>query len=160
MKKIIFMSVAIVLANVLFAQAANKTNDLQNVQHVFSAKYPNAISGKWKQNDSNYFVAFNDNNKKSIAYYSLDGKWKKTETKIKWIKNLPAAVQDEMGKKGFLAWTVMDMKKSETAESTLYVVHINDGNTLDSDHHDAFTQYFMLYFSESGELIKKVEVEN
>ena len=56
MKKIIFMSVAIVLANILFAQAANKTNDLQNVQHVFSGKYPNAeLQGKWKQNDSNYF---------------------------------------------------------------------------------------------------------
>jgi len=157
MKKTLFISTAILLGTLALAQAKTVP---QNISVAFSAKYPNATVKKWKHSNSNYSAEFSVDNKKSIAYYSAGGNWERTETKIKWTWNLPSAVHQTLEKNGYLRFYIMDMKKVETSNGVTYVVHYNDGNTLDSDHHDAFTQYFLLHISETGELIKKEEVEN
>jgi hypothetical protein len=157
MKKIIFISTAILLGTLTLAQAKAIP---QNVTVAFTAKYPNAVIKKWKQTDNHFAAEFSIDNKRAVAFYSADGNWERTETKIKWTWNLPSAVHQTLDKNGSLRFYIMDMKKVETPNGVIYIVHYNDGNTLDSDHHDAFTQYFLLHISETGELLKKEEVEH
>lgn len=154
MKKTIFIATIILIMTNVLAQTKQVP---QNVVKAFTAKYPTAIAKKWKQNDSNYFVVFESNDKKSTAYYSSDGNWKKTETKIAWIKNLPTAVKKTLYDRGFLGYFVRNMRKSETATGDLYIVEVNNGNVLDADH-AAFAKTYEIDLDGKGNLVNYKEL--
>jgi hypothetical protein len=156
MKKIIFVATTILTVASSLAQANTIP---QNVTASFSAKYPTATAKKWKQSENNFLVTFAADSKRSVAFYSTDGNWIKTETKIKWIKNLPEAVKKSLDQRGFLRYYITNMKKIESPEGNQYLVEVNDGNTYDADRHDALTQYYRLYFDENGDLTEHVKIQ-
>jgi hypothetical protein len=127
----------------------------QPVVTAFTNRFPNAQLKKWEQRKEGYIADFRLSGKKIFAYYASDGTWKGTETPIKWTKNLPAAVKEGWKNSGYYAWYVLDIKKIETPEQPLYTLHVNNGSLLDSDHHDAFLEEYVLFFSEKGELVRK-----
>jgi hypothetical protein len=51
--------------------------------------------------------------------------------------------------------TVIRGRARGSPGNQLYVLHLSNGHLLDSDHHDAYLEELVLYFSPDNELIKK-----
>ncbi|HVU93657.1 MAG TPA: PepSY-like domain-containing protein [Puia sp.] len=155
MKKSIlgFVSVFVVMTMTAGAQGANETP--QAVIAAFNTRFPHATVRKWEERKEGFIADFRLGRKKLFAYFASDGTWKGTETPIRWTKDLPAAVRDGWRNSDYSAWRVLDLKKIETPEQPLYTLHVNNGDLLDADRHDAFLEEYMLFFSEKGELVRK-----
>ncbi len=125
------------------------------VVKAFSTQFPDGKLKKWEQREQGYIAAFSRGGKKCFAYYSPDGTWQGTEAPIKWTKNLPDPVKLGWKNSGYYSWYVADMKKIDTPEQPLYVLHVNNGTLLDSEHHDAFLEDWLLFFNGKGDLVRK-----
>ena len=125
------------------------------VRSAFANQFPSGHLKKWEWRKEGYIADFRLGGKKLFAYYSADGGWKGTESPIRWTKDLPEAVREGWKKSGYYSWYVMNIKKIETPDGPLYTLHVNNGTLLDADHHDAFLEEYVLFFSPSGELVKK-----
>ncbi len=155
MKKLFFLIAIAMLSQTMIAQARNNNVEPpQSVTTAFTARFPSANLKKWELRKEGYIADFRLDGKKLFAYYAADGTWKGTEAPIKWTKNLPAAVREGWKNSGYGAWYVLDIKKIETPDQPLYTLHVNNGTLLDSDHHDAFLEEYVLFFSEKGELVR------
>lgn len=152
MKKFIALIAIAIFSKTMTAQA---TIPPAAVSTAFTSQFPKAQLKKWEERKEGYIADFRLNGKKLFAYYAADGTWKGTETPIKWTRNLPEAVRKGWDHSEYTAWYVMDIKKIETPEQPLYALHVNNGTLLDSDHHDAFLEEYVLFFSENGELVRK-----
>ncbi len=161
MKKIMLMAVmALMGGNILLASDATAQKDSaviapEAVVKAFDQQFSGAKLHKWLWRKEGYIADFRKDGKKYFAYYSADGAWKGTESPIKWTKDLPAAVKQGWKNSGYYAWYVEDIKKIESPDSPMYVLHVDNGSLLDSDHHDAFRKEFVLFFSAKGDLIRK-----
>jgi hypothetical protein len=110
---------------------------------------------KWEQRKEGFIAVFRQDGHKNYAYYSADGVWKGTETPIKWTKNLPEKVKEGWKNSGYYDWYVEDIKKIEAPDGPMYALHVDNGVKLDSDHHDAYLEEYVLFFSENGQLVRK-----
>ena|ERR1700743_16190 len=155
MKKLIALIAIAMLSETMIAQAHSAVTPPQAVSSAFSTRFPGAKLKKWEQRKEGYIADFRLNGKKLFAYYASDGKWEGTELPIKWTKNLPSAVREGWNKSDYAAWYVLDIKRIDRPEGPLYTLHVNNGSLLDSDHHDAFLEEYVLFFSEKGELVRK-----
>jgi len=155
MKKLITLIAVILFSEPMIAQAGNSVVVPQAVLTAFTTRFPKAQVRDWQQRPEGYIADFKQDGKKLFAYYSADGAWKGTETPIKWTKNLPAAVREGWKNSGYGAWYVEDMKKIDQPEGALYALHVDNGVTLDSDHHDNFFEEYIIFFNEAGQLIRK-----
>jgi hypothetical protein len=155
MKKTVLILLIAFLSAGITAQGNNFNAVPQKILSAFQLKYPSAQVKKWNMNNDGYVTKFFLNKKEYLAYYTADADWVRTETKIKWTWKLPAAVKTALHSSEYASWYVDEMKQVETPGEHKYMIHVDDGNKLDSDHHDAFKEDFMLYFSANGELIKK-----
>jgi hypothetical protein len=124
----------------------------------FSAKYPQAKIRNWKCSGDEYIVRYEEGKDKCAAYFSTGGQWIKTEYTIPWTRDLPQAVRTSIQNNGYGIWYVDGIKKVETAGRLLYVLHVDDGSTLDSDHYDAFRDDYLLTFTPDGVLTEKVSI--
>src|ERR1700761_3119564 len=147
MKKIILFLVIAISSHSMFAQANTAVEPPQAVTTAFHERFPNGQLKKWEERKEGFIADFRLDGKKLFAYYAADGTWKGTESPIKWTKNLPSAGREGWRNSSYAAWYVLDIKKIETPEQPLYALHVNNGSLLDSDHHDAFLEEYVLFFS-------------
>ena len=161
MKKIMVLIAAAILAQTMVAQSAGVPVSVVPavVVKAYSTQFPDGKLKKWEQRKQGYIAQFTRGGKKYFAYYSADGSWKGTETPIKWTKDLPGNVKLGWKNSGYYNWYVVDMKKIETPEEPLYVLHLNNGTLLDSDHHDAYLEDWLLFFNGKGDLVRKERAE-
>ncbi|HEY4108524.1 PepSY-like domain-containing protein [Puia sp.] len=174
MKKLIILIAIVLFTEPMIAQAATTqaaTNHAAPAQPAaphagsvvvppavltaFTTRFPNAQLHDWQQRPEGYIAGFKQNGRKLFAYYTADGTWKGTETPIKWTKNLPAAVREGWKNSSYGAWYVEDIKKIDQPDGPLYALHIDNGSTLDSDHADAFREEYVIFFNETGQLVRK-----
>lgn len=155
MKKVLIVLVIALLSEGMIAQKDSAFAVPRQVTTAFTAQFPAGRLKKWEQRKEGYVAVFRQDRKRYFAYYAADGNWKGTETPIKWTKNLPDSVKAGWKISGYYDWYVEDIKKIETPEQPLYVLHVDNGSLLDADHHDAFREEYLLFFSAKGELVRK-----
>jgi len=155
MKKLITLIAIALFSQSMIAQANNSISVPHAVLAAFTIRFPNAHVRDWQQRPEGYIADFKFDGKKLYAYYAADGTWKGTETPIKWTKNLPTAVKEGWKNSSYAAWYVEDIKKIDQPEGPLYALHVNNGSTLDSDHHDAFLEEYVIFFNGAGQLVRK-----
>jgi hypothetical protein len=159
MKKIIVMiALGLFFQTMMAAQSHTPVVVPQTVINAFTAQFPEGKLKNWESRKEGYIARFVHNGKKWFAYYSPDGKWQGTEVPVKWTRQLPDSVKTGWMNSGYGNWYVVDMKKITTPEQVMYVMHVDNGVLLDSNHHDVYKEEWLLYFSGTGGLIKKQQV--
>jgi hypothetical protein len=124
----------------------------------FFAKYPEARLRSWEMIGDEYVVRYVDEKSKCAAYFSSDGQWIKTQSHIPWTKDLPESVRRSILNNGYGRWFVDGITKVQTPGQILYVLHVDDGSTLDSEHYDTFRDDYLLTFTPEGALTEKVSI--
>lgn len=137
----------------LSAQRAGSNEVPRNVVQAFSQKFPGSEVKKWEVRRDGYLVVFKSGKKKHTAYYTPQGHWKATESRVKWTRHLPATVREAWKNSGYYAWYVHNMKKIETDGRQMYVIHVHNGPTLDANKIDVFGENHILYFTQEGRLL-------
>ena len=155
MKKVFVLLAVALMTQSMTAQSDSTVVVPQAVASAFTTRFPAGELKKWEQRKEGYIAVFRQSGKKYFAYYAADGAWKGTESPIKWTKNLPERVKEGWKNSGYYDWYVRDIKKIETPEQPLYALHVDNGVKLDSDHHDAYLEEYVLFFSEDGHLVRK-----
>ena len=126
-----------------------------NVSSAFSSKFPEGDLMKWESRKGGYVAHFKKDGKKHHAYYSQEGQWKGTETSIRRTRHLPAPVQMAWKHSGYHDWYVHNIRRIETPERQLYVLHLNDGGMLvGGNRYDGSKEDHVLYFTRDGQLVK------
>jgi len=161
MKKSALILFAILLfTNSTFANTSRNSKIPHAVLKEFSEKYPDTKVDRWKNTDDTFVARFFLNKRKQFAFYTNSGTWIKTETKIPWTWNLPHAVKSGWESCKFNAWYIEEMHEVASSTDHYFVFKIDNGDMLDSDHHDAFLEKYVLYFDGNGKLIRKQPVDN
>jgi len=155
MKNVLILLTIAVMSQSMIAQGDTVVVVPQQVTAAFVKQFPTGHLKKWEQRKEGFIADFRLDGKKYFAYYAADGAWKGTESPIKWTRELPAAVKEGWKKSGYYSWYVLDIKKIETPDQPMYTLHVNNGTLLDADHHDAFLEEYVLFFSPTGELVRK-----
>ena len=140
------------------AQSTESNEVPKQVSKAFSGKFPESEPKKWELRKEGYVAHFKKDGKKHYAYYSTEGHWKGTETCVNRTRHLPVAVQTAWKNSGYNDWYVHNIRKIETPEQQLFVMHLNNGPLLSSDKHDAFKEDHVLYFTRDGELVKSEKI--
>ncbi|HEY4289408.1 MAG TPA: hypothetical protein VGN00_20040 [Puia sp.] len=91
--------------------------------------------------------------KKDPSFY-LIGVWHSTDSSVKWTRDLPIPVRAGWNHCKYIDWLIMDIKKIEEPEKTLYSIHVGQVQSLGPDDADIGSEY-ILYFSDKGELVKQ-----
>lgn len=73
---------------------------------------------------------------------------------IKWTKQLPEPVKRSFFKSRFADWYIEKMTRLDLNGRTTYRFIVNNGNLLDSDHHDSFIKTDSLDISDRGVILK------
>lgn len=164
MKRTIFAIFGLIsILNGTISYAAN-TDPVRNrelpktIAPAFLAKYPGVRVKKCALQHEQYIVDFINDKRKCEAVYSPDGRWVRTEIKIPWIKDLPSTVRNGIGQSQYLDWYVDGIREIQSDRGTVYVIHVDDANTLDANHYDAFRMDCLLSFSPSGILKAKENI--
>jgi hypothetical protein len=103
-------------------------------------------------------VHFKKDGRKQYAYYSHEGQWRGTESRVRRTRHLPIAVQTAWKNSGYIDWYVHNIRKIETPEQQLYVLHLNNGGLADATRHDAFREDHVLYFTRDGALVNAEKI--
>ena len=125
------------------------------VASSFTAKYANARIKKWEKRGDEYMLNFMNDERKCVAFYSFDGGWIRTEISLPWSKDLPLPVQKSLQNNGYGNCYIDGIKEVLSAGRLFYVLHVDDGPSLDADHYDAFKQNYRLIFSQDGVMSEK-----
>ena len=128
------------------------------VSKAFSGKFPEGDIKKWEKRNEGYVAHFKKDGKKHYAYYSHEGRWKGTESPIRRTRHLPAAVLTAWEKSSYIGWYVHNIRKLETPDQQLYVLHLNNGTLLDANKVDNFKEDHVLYYTQDGELVKTEKI--
>lgn len=158
MKKLFAAIASFILLQSSYAQSVVSNEVPNRVASAHSGKFPDGNVKKWEARKEGYVVHFKKDGKKQYAYYSPDGQWKGTETGISRTRHLPAAVKTAWENSGYLDWYVHNIRKIETPEQQLYVLHLNNGTLLDSNKYDAFKEDHVLYYTREGELVRTEKI--
>ena len=158
MKNLFVVIASVLLTQGVIAQKREQPAVPKEVVEAFSAKFPDGNVKKWETRKEGYIVRFTRDGKKYYAYYSHQGDWKGTESRIKWTRHLPANVQTGWKNSGYAGWYVHNIKKIETPERPLYVLHLNNGTLLSSEKVDAYKEDHVLTFSANGELVSAEQI--
>jgi hypothetical protein len=155
MKNLLAAIASFILLQPLTAQTREDNSIPQAVTTAFSDKFPDGDLQKWETRKEGYIARFKKDGKKHTAYYSAEGHWKGTESKIRWTRHLPAPVKAAWENSGYADWYVHNIKKIETPDQRLYVLHVNNTSRLDANKVENFKEDHILYFTPDGELVKK-----
>lgn len=144
MKKLMAAIASFILIQNISAQTVNTNSVPKPVQAAFSTQFPPATLKKWEVRKEGYIAVFKLGGQKKYAYYNHDGKWVATETRVKRTRHLPEAVRTAWLNSGYADWYVHNIRRVETTEGNSYVMHLNNGSTLDANKVDAFNQDHVL----------------
>ena len=78
-------------------------------------------------------------------------------SRVKWIHNLPAPVQEGWKNCKYAAWKVEKIKRLLISADTLYTIQVVLYQTLGPDDAD-IAEEDLLFFSNKGQLIKTVSI--
>ena len=150
----------IFLQSVSGQSTVNKVNGEvpARVSTAFSGKFPQGELKKWEKRKEGYVAHFRKDGKKHYAYYSHEGNWKGTESPVRRTRHLPAAVQSAWENSSYVGWYVHNIRKIETPEQQLYVLHLNNGTLLDSNKFDAYKEDHVLYYTPDGNLVRTEKI--
>ena len=123
----------------------------QKVIDAFTAQYPAAKAPRWKKDSANYVAIFSTGRQERHAYYSSEGNWIKTETRIKWIKNLPPDVKKGFQQSEYISSYVQNMQDVESPGRHTVIIDVSQ--IIDYRTDDLFKDAYRLYFSLEGKLI-------
>jgi hypothetical protein len=154
MKNLLAAFASFILLQPISAQNTDNNKIPQAVKTSFSGKFPDGDLKKWEVRKEGYIARFKKDGKKQYAYYSAEGHWKGTESPIRWTRHLPDPVKTSWMNSGYAGWYVHNIKKIETPDQRLYVLHVNNTSLLDGNKVDNFKEDHLLYFNTEGELIK------
>ena len=154
------------IASFIFIQSVSAQSTVSTViedvpAHVstaFSGKFPEGDVKKWEKRKEGYVAHFKKDGKKHYAYYSHEGNWKGTESPVRRTKHLPAGVQRAWENSDYVGWYVHNIRKIETPDQDLYVIHLNNGTLLSSDKVDAYKEDHVLYYTREGELVRTEKI--
>jgi hypothetical protein len=152
---LLLLSVALPLQN--FAYGLHTANVPSIVKTTFAQKYPEVTVRKWTSTKEGYAAKFENQRKEYTAYFTSNGNWEMTVHKIGLTHSLPAPVREGFHNSMYAAYNIDGIKEVVTNGKTTYVIRVDDGDYFDSDHHDNFTQDFVLNFSADGKLVKTKE---
>lgn len=131
------------------------TTPPQAVATAFTTRFPNAREVKWKEMNNDYMANFKVNHQKDVAYYTPEGKWKATETPVKWSWDLPPAVKNGWKKSNYAAWYILKIDKVVMPHNTEYCLDVNNTPLLDDNHVFNFETEYKIYFSPDGKLVRE-----
>jgi hypothetical protein len=157
MKKIFFTIAGLV--TILYGEVAAAADpgggrQLPNKIAVsFDSRYPQAHRKGWEMQQDLCKIDFVNDRRKSSAWYTADGQWVRTEVKIPWMKDLPQQVRNSVDRSPYTSWYVDNIREEISGKGILYVLHVDDGNSLDSDHYDAFRKDRILSYTADGTLM-------
>ena len=153
MKKFLAAIASFILIQHATAQSVSVDKVPRSVQTAFYTQFKPSTLKKWEVRKEGYIAVFKIDGKKQYAYYTHDGKWVATESRIKRTRHLPEAVRTAWLNSGYAHWSVHNIRKLETADGQKsYVMHLNDGNTLDANKFDAFNKDHVLVLAHSPAL--------
>jgi len=153
MKALIF-GLAVIAATSTVATAQKIAMAPESVKNSFSARFPNRQIKSWRKINETYVAAFVSDDKKYKVTFTSDGKWVKTETRIKW-KDVPTPVKAAFENSEYISWQRTGVLEMESPGSQpVYVIHVNNGNSLDADHY-AFKDDYTLFLTPEGKWLKK-----
>jgi hypothetical protein len=147
MKKLLGAIASFILVQHISAQTVSTNRIPRSVQSAFHTQFPPASLKKWEVRKEGYIAVFKLEGRKKYAYYTADGKWVATETRVKRTRHLPPAVRAAWLNSGYAHWYVHNIRKLETDEGNSYVMHLNNGSTLDANHVDAYNTDHVLVLS-------------
>jgi hypothetical protein len=124
------------------------------VQNAFSRQYPKEDVKKWQTADDTCIAKFRMNKRRCHAYYLRGGDWVKTETKIPWPKDLPAAVRKSFYKSAYADGYVIIMLKIETPSGKMYMIDAHYERGPEESIPGDWTDDYFLYYTEGGAHIK------
>jgi len=140
MKKLLAAIASFILIQHISAQSIPVDRVPKPVQSAFYSQFPPATLKKWEARKEGYVAVFKIDGRKHYAYYTADGKWVATETRVKRTRHLPKEVRTAWLNSGYADWYVHNIRRLETAEGQSYVMHLNSGSTLDANKVDAFNR--------------------
>lgn len=100
MKKIILLTVAVVITTVTFAQTKIMERDVpSSVMSEFKKRYPNVNTSNvlWEQHRNDYYASFNENNSFHVVEFDERGNSHRTRMKLK-DHEVPKNVSDYVAK--------------------------------------------------------------
>ncbi|MDE3183160.1 MAG: PepSY-like domain-containing protein [Bacteroidota bacterium] len=152
--KTFVMTLAVIIATSIVATAQRTSKIPQSVKESFAVKFPGTRVKKWNKVKENYTAIFESQNKKQKVTFTLDGKWVKTETKIKW-KDIPESIKTAFAKSKYLSWKkneiiVIDMPEN----SKLFVIEVDNESEFHGEDYVLKDDY-SLFFTPDGKLIKE-----
>jgi len=154
MKKILAAIASFILIQHISAQSVTTDKVPKPVQSAFYSQFPPSSLKKWEYRKEGYIAVFKLEGRKQYAYYTADGKWVATETRVKRTRHLPAAVREAWLNSGYADWYVHNIRKLVTAEGEhSYVMHLNNASTLDANKVDAFNRDHTLVLAHKPELV-------
>lgn len=131
----------------------------QAVTTAFQKRYPDASVHKWYAEKDAFEVAFRLNHAHYEATFRQDGSWEKTERKYALTSELPAPVKEGFRHSEYAGCNIDGIKEVTSPTLHEFIIMVDDGDYYDSDHHDNFTEDYMLRFSPAGSLVEAKEVE-
>ena len=140
MKKILAAVASFMLIQHLSAQTISTDKVPKPVQSAFYTQFPPASLKKWEVRKQGFIAVFEVDGRKKYAYYTPDGKWVATESRVRRTRHLPKEVRTAWLNSGYADWYVYNIRKLETPEGHSFVMHLNSGSTLDANKIDAFNR--------------------
>ena len=147
----IFLSL---IGTVMLFSFTGKGSLPKNIEVKITNRYPNAHIKGWEMKNDEYVIKVMQDRKKLMAWYSDGGSWIKTEEHIPLSKDLPLAVKKGFDNSRYVSWHIDNIKEvSMKNASPVYVIHVDNGDRLDSDHVDALKRDVFLSFNPEGVLV-------
>jgi hypothetical protein len=154
MKKAITQVIMITFISLtVLAQPASKELP-KEIAGAFTTKYPAVNIKRWNFKKDTYAVKFRSDNKDHFAYYTAEGNWLRTETSYAFTYRLPDDVKTGWKNCSYKAWNIEGIKHIETSTNNWYIIRVTNVLLYDAEHAPE-KQTYDLFFSKSGELIKK-----
>jgi hypothetical protein len=148
MRKILILSVGLMLSTAISAQKLNKDNVPVTVQSGFMSKYDKAEKVQWEMDYDNYSADFIQNKIEITAVFDKDGTWLWSRRFMK-VSELPGLVKETILKEfGELKGYTFDniLKIEETGKDPIYEFDAVKGSKT-----------YDVIISEMGDIVKRDE---
>lgn len=123
---------------------------------TFLRKYQTTTPVQWKVVDHQFIARFKLGKKHCSAFFSADGEWERSVSRVKWTWQLPVSVRDVLDRSPYKEWYIEKMYKIESpGKKGFYRLFVNNANLLDGDHHDGFQETCYLDISGNNYILHK-----
>ncbi|HLI94286.1 MAG TPA: PepSY-like domain-containing protein [Puia sp.] len=148
MKKMKLVLMGLAVCAMPFLAEANSgggKNMPRPVSSAFTRQYPGAHLMNWQERNNEYVVNFRSSTENSSAYYTKDGVWLRTDTKLSGKQDLPENVQDGLARSTYAKYNVEEVDQvRQPAGKTVYMLRVDYGADAGND--------YLLYFNADGRL--------